>query len=184
MDALPGGAVARAERLQCHFSCTPKLILIGEAPGYQGAHFSGVAFTNELLIMRGAIPRVSSTFRLTVRHNPWSEPSATIVWGALKDLGLAEHTVLWNTFAWHPHRPGDLLSNRTPRPEEVQNGLPVLKAFLAMFRGVPLVPVGKVAERALANVGIDPLAAVRHPAMGGATEFRRGLAALRANGVI
>ena len=33
------------------------------------------------------------TARLSLRHIPWSEPSATTVWGTLHALGIAETTV-------------------------------------------------------------------------------------------
>ncbi len=175
MDALPGGAERRIERLRAHFECEPVALLIGEAPGYQGCHFSGIPFTNEKLIMAGAVPRVSSVFRLTAREPAWSEPSATIVWGALRELGVAERAVLWNAFAWHPHKPGVPLSNRRPTPQEVRSGLPALKAVIAKFAGAPIVAVGRVAEATLAQLGIPIAATVRHPAMGGATEFRAGM---------
>ena len=54
--------------------------------------------------------------RLSTRARPWSEPSATTVWGTLRELGVAEVTLLWNAFPWHPHKPGNLQSNRTPSP--------------------------------------------------------------------
>jgi hypothetical protein len=54
----------------------------------------------------------------------------------------------------------------------------VLDAVLASFARAKVVAVGKVAERTLRNLGREPDATVRHPSMGGATEFRAGLAAL------
>jgi uracil-DNA glycosylase len=179
MDALPGGAEGRIQRLRAHFDCKPALLLIGEAPGYQGCHFTGIPFTNEKLILEGAIPRVSSTFRLTNRERPWCEPSATIVWRTLRELGLADRTVLWNAFAWHPHRAGELLSNRTPTPAEVQAGSVVLRAVIQHFDGVPIVPVGKISARTLTELGIAAQPAVRHPSHGGAAEFRAGLQMLK-----
>ncbi len=50
----------------------------------------------------------------------WSEPSARIVWKALYEFGIAERTVLWNTFAFHQHKPGEPYTNRTPRSDEVE----------------------------------------------------------------
>jgi hypothetical protein len=177
LDAMAGGAAGRLDRLRAHFACKPAMILIGEAPGYQGCHFSGVAFTSERLIMAGAIPRVSSTFRLTTRKRPWSEPSATVVWRTLRELELAERAILWNAFAWHPHKPGWWLSNRTPTAAEVNSGLFALRAVLEHFAGVPIVPVGLVAAGTLSRLGIPTLPAVRHPSNGGATEFSKGLRA-------
>lgn len=178
LDLARGGAARRIERLRAHFDCRPELLLVGEAPGYQGCHFSGIPFTNEKLICAGAIPRVSSATRLTTRPRPWCEPSATIVWRTLGELGLADRAILWNTFAWHPHKPGNPLSNRTPTRAEIAAGLGVLRAVLGHFKNVPVVPVGQVAGRTLAALGIATLPPVRHPSMGGAKEFARGLAQL------
>lgn len=176
LDIPRRAAADRVARLRAHFDCAPALVLVGEAPGYQGCHFSGIPFTNEKLILEGAIPRVRADARLTTRPRPWCEPSATIVWRTLRTLGLAERTILWNTFAWHPHRPGERLSNRTPTRTEIDAGLTVLRAVLDHFAGVRVVPVGQVAGRTLGALGIAAEPAVRHPSMGGATEFARGLA--------
>jgi uracil-DNA glycosylase len=172
MDMPYNNQSARRIRLSRHFNVGPKLLLIGEAPGYQGCHFSGIPFTNEKLILDGAIPRVHVTGRLTTRQRPWCEPSATIVWRTLHDLDIADKVVLWNAFAWHPYKPGNPMSNRAPTRAELEQGRPVLMLVLEYFHGVPIVPVGRVAEKTLKVMGIKTLPAVRHPSMGGATEFR------------
>jgi hypothetical protein len=93
----------------------PRLLCTGEALGYQGCKISGVAFTSEALLLEGVIPRIDVLdVRLTERKLPWREPSATIVWNALQSAGLAERTTLWNSFPWHPHKPGRPLANRAP----------------------------------------------------------------------
>ena len=172
------GPEGRLARLKAHFDVDPVLLLIGEAPGYQGCHYSGVAFTNEALLLKGSIPRMTLKGRITSRLRPWCEPSATVVWGALHANGLAERTVLWNAFAWHPHRANQLHSNRTPTEEELRAGRDVLEAVVRRFRGARLIAVGKVAARTLTLLGYPPHEALRHPSMGGANEFRAGLAAL------
>jgi len=92
----------------------------------------------------------------------------------LQALGIAESTVLWNAFPWHPHGAGESHSNRTPTPTECAQGLPVLQALLAAFPGARIFAVGRHAERALVAIGrqAHPL---RHPAMGGASRFRQAL---------
>lgn len=175
MDIGSDGAADRVVRLRSHFDCDARLMLVGEAPGYQGCHFSGVAFTNEKLITDGVIPRVSSVFRFTTRERPWCEPSATIVWSTLRALGLAEHTVLWNAFAWHPHRAGERYSNRTPTGAEVESGAEVLRSVITRFPNAKIVPVGRVSAKTLNRLGVPVLDPVRHPSMGGANEFREGL---------
>ena len=176
-DADPAAPAARRARLRAHLDCDPLLLLLGEAAGYQGCHVSGIPFTSERLLLAGAIPRVAAPpARLSTRATPWSEPSATIVWGALHELGLAERTILWNAFPWHPHRPGELQSNRTPTTAEVALGRPALTALLQAFPRVHVVALGRKAESLLAGLGRVETA-LRHPAMGGATRFRAGLRA-------
>jgi uracil-DNA glycosylase len=174
-DAWPDAPAARLDRLRRFFATQPRWLLLGEAAGYQGAHVSGIAFTSERLLLEGAIPRVDlGGRRLSTRVRPWSEPSATTVWGTLHALGRAGDTLLWNAYPWHPHRPGVPQSNRTPTPAERRAGLPVLEALLRAFPDVRCFAVGRNAEASLAEVGIraTPL---RHPSMGGAPAFRDGL---------
>lgn len=178
IDARPHEWTFRQARLAQHFDCKPEFLLIGEAPGYQGCHFSGVPFTNEKLLLSGAIPRVPCNARITTRMQPWSEPSATIVWGTLHTLNIAERTVMWNAFAWHPHTTDDPMSNRPPSQYELKAGAHVLKAVLQHFGCARIVAVGKVAARSLRLAGVHDFEMVRHPSMGGATEFRKQMAEL------
>jgi hypothetical protein len=167
----------RRERLKAHLSTAARYLLIGEAAGYQGCKVSGIAFTSERLILAGEVPRVSAhAHRLTIRVRPWSEPSATTVWSTLQDLDIAEHTILWNGFPWHPHKPGNLHSNRTPTLTERQLGLPVLRDLLRALPDARIFAVGRNAEWSLRSIGREATS-LRHPSMGGAREFRSQLAA-------
>lgn len=176
-DLARDAAAGRIARLRAHLAGRPEYLLLGEAAGYQGAKVSGIPFTSERLLLAGAIPRVEApTQRLSTRERPWSEPSATTVWGTLHALGIAERTALWNAYPWHPHRPGVPCSNRTPTPGERELGRPVLAALLAALPGVRLFAVGRQAEAALATLGYSATG-LRHPSMGGAKAFRAGLEA-------
>jgi uracil-DNA glycosylase len=114
---------------------------------------------------------------LSRRRIPWSEPSATTIWASLHEFGIAHETILWNAFPWHPHRPGNLQSNRTPKPAERLLGLPVLEALLDAFPDASLGAVGRHAAKSLADCRRGAFA-LRHPSMGGVTAFRVGLAQL------
>jgi uracil-DNA glycosylase len=159
-----------------------KLVVIGEALGYRGGHFSGIPMTSERLLLRkerhivaGIKPRRTS--KSSVCPNGLSEPTATIVWGALLKIGvLPDKFVLWNAFPWHsfdPHR--GLLSNRMPNRSERAAGLPVLKAFLELFSCDQVVALGKIAGAQLEQLGVNAHC-VRHPASGGAKLFRQQIA--------
>ena len=176
-DSAGNGPHERCRRLEAHLSIQPGYLLIGEASGYQGCRISGIPFTSERLIMEGVVPRLPHEgARLSTRDKPWSEPSATIVWGTLRALGIAERTILWNAFPWHPHASAKPHSNRTPSPAECTQGLPVLEALLSLFPLVQVLAVGRHAERALLQIE-RAAPALRHPAMGGASAFRQGLKA-------
>lgn len=177
-DTENNGPKARISRLAAHLDCDARLILVGEAPGYQGCRYSGIAFTSERLLLEGAIPRIEPiTHRLSVRRLPFSEPSATIVWKTLYRLGVANDTLLWNAVQLHPFRAGEPWSNRTPTDAELAYGSSALELLARSFPKARIVAVGQKAAGVLRMLGISFHAAVRHPANGGATAFSEGLAA-------
>lgn len=167
---------------------TAELALVGEALGYRGGHFTGIAMTSERILLKGgtgaARCNVFSTIEPRRTSKPekipqgFSEPTAAIVWSTLLRLGMAaDQFVLWNAFPWHSFdaRAG-MLSNRIPTRAELAAGAPALKAFIDLFPFARFVAVGRVAASQL------PLAGrVRHPASGGAATFRQQIASLLAN---
>ena len=176
-DAHQDAAAARLQRLHAHLNTTARYLLLGEAPGYQGCHVTGMAFTSERLLLAGSIPRIDiAGQRLSTRHIPWSEPSATTVWAALHELHIAEQTILWNAFPWHPHKPGNLQTNRTPTPGERRSGQPVLQSLLQHLGSVQVLAVGQQAAASLRELGLEAKT-LRHPSMGGAALFRQQLKA-------
>jgi len=177
-DLFADAAAQRLERLGEHLKKSPRLILVGEACGYQGCRYSGIAFTSEKLLAAGTIPRVDVTGRLTSRALPFSEPSATIVWRQLHALGVAQQSVLWNTLPLHPHLAGKPWSNRTPTPAEFEAGQAALIGLLEAFPRARIVAVGRHAGMRLRTLTSRSIHEVRHPARGGATLFASGLAAL------
>lgn len=163
----PGGAATRVATLLAYLEARsqPALLLVGEAAGYQGCRFSGIAFTSER-----DLPTSQWT---STKPEGWREPSATIVHDALKELGLEERTILWNVVPFHPAGPSSL-SNRTPTAAERRAGTEWLRRILAITQPGVIAAIGRVAEAAL-RPGTPYL---RHPARGGAGRFRDGLAEL------
>ena len=176
-DDLEGnGPEEKLDRLGAHLACDPLMILVGEAPGYQGCRHSGIAFTSERLLMENRIPRMAPLpGRLTHRERPFSEPSATIVWKALVSLGIEDRTILWNAVQLHPHPIGETQANRTPTEDELLLGMPSLQMLEEAFPRAWIIAVGKKAEMLLSLAVIPTVATLRHPANGGATLFTRGL---------
>ncbi len=167
----PGAAATRRANLVRYLverTAEPPVVLAGEAMGYAGGRFSGIAFTAERTLLAWGPP-----YALTSRRpEGFSEMSGSIVHGLLGDLGLEQRVLLWNTVPAHPHPAGRPLANRAPSMPERRAGGAALAALLDVVRPIAVVPVGRIAERALADLGIAALPGVRHPAQGGATQFR------------
>ncbi|HEX4498325.1 MAG TPA: uracil-DNA glycosylase [Thermoanaerobaculia bacterium] len=177
---LDGPAAARRRRanLEAYLDRvgTPRVVLLGEALGYRGGRFSGIAFTSERQLLGPAdrrLPWGGAPFQATSR-NPdlWLEPSGSIVWDALG--GDARGVLVWNAFPWHPYCAAGPLSNRTPERGLVAANLHVLERLLAELPGPQVLAVGRTSQGALAELGVDA-PALRHPAHGGAVLFREQL---------
>jgi hypothetical protein len=163
-----------------------KFLFIAEALGYQGGHFTGIAMTSERILLGyqkdkyGVKPEhVFKTVQPERTSHPdllehgMSEPTATIMWGALIELDIDPYdVVLWNAVPWHPYKPEKgFLSNRTPLNGELEAGLKHLKAFVSIFKNAKLAAVGRKCEASLTMLGLRHCG-IRHPANGGAGKFR------------
>lgn len=162
-----------------------RFLLVGEALGYQGGHFSGIAMTSERLLLghlqhKGLKPEFvfttmqpARTSREDLKKDGFVEPTATIVWGHLIAAGLNPyHFAIWNAMPWHPFQPQKgMLSNRTPSDSEFAVGHKHLKTLIALLEPQTIVAVGEKAALQLEKLGIEHFK-VRHPANGGAGKFR------------
>jgi len=151
----PGLASERLEWLRRYLTArwNAPIIMVGEAPGYRGARWSGIAFTSQHQLTGAG----------------WKEMSAQIVHGALQKAGLETQVMLWNACAIHPSKTGSPLSNRRPSATEVQMSAILLRRLIV---GRRVLAIGKVAEQMTGGEYI------RHPSMGGANAFREGIASL------
>jgi len=146
------------------------VVAVGEAAGYQGMRWSGIAFTSERDLARWGLPYLPTS---TARKGGWSEPSGTIVHGVLTKLGAERRVILWNTVPTHPHLPDRPLSNRRPTRGEIAEGVDYARRLIAAVQPRRLIAVGRVAAGVLGPEAIY----VRHPAQSGATQFAAGMAA-------
>ncbi len=167
------------------------MLLLAEAIGYQGGHFSGIPMTSERLLLgglqhkgltaemvfNGLQPQRTSDPQL--RPQGFTEPTATIVWGWLAEQQIDPRSVvLWNAFPWHPYQPAKgMLSNRTPKDAELAAGHKVLHQLLDLGRFQQIVAIGEKSAVQLQQLGVAATK-VRHPANGGAGKFRSQMTAL------
>jgi len=158
----------------------PKVLLVGEAPGYQGTYRTGVPFCSEA-IMLGPINKfglfggeASGYQRVYQDERLWKEPSATIVQRTIEELEAPP--LIWATFPLHPYKAGLEMSNRAPNPAEVKLGAEILQEIIAIAHPEKILAVGNIAEKCLQDMGIKATK-VRHPSHGGATQFHDQLLA-------
>ena len=150
----------------------PKVLLIGEAPGYRGCGRVGVPFSSEKLLLSHPFFSGASAFTVENPDDPMGEASATIVWKAFDSLDV--YPLMWATYPFHPHKPGNIFSNRAPRPNEVLLGKSFISEIMDNFNIKHVVAVGRVAEGTLREMGFEAYP-VRHPSHGGAVLFQKGL---------
>jgi uracil-DNA glycosylase len=169
-DDVPKAAAIRLANLRRYLDerQAADVIAVGEAAGYQGMRWSGIAFTSEFDLLRWGDPYRRSSRR----PRPWKEPSGTIVHGVLEELGAERRVILWNTVPTHPHELDCELSNMHPTAAETAVGTPYAERLIEIVQPRLLIAVGRVAEKALAKY--EPRY-VRHPAQSGATAFRFGM---------
>jgi uracil-DNA glycosylase len=167
-DDVQGAAQIRLANLRAYLAerAGADIVCLGEAGGYQGMRWSGIAFTSERDLGRWGAPYQPSC---AVRR--WSEPSGTIVHRVLEELRAERRVILWNTVPTHPHRPGEPLSNRRPTVAEVAAGAPLAMRLIELVRPRVVVAVGRIAESVLPA----GTAYVRHPANAGGPAFREGM---------
>lgn len=155
-------------------------MLLAEAPGWRGMTNTGVPFLSvrELTARPGVVTGAADgdRFQPPVAPTALWEASSRVVWAALADWH-GPLPVSWPVFPHHPFIAGNPQSNRTPRPAEVRAGVPAVRALAQALNVRRFIAVGRKAQGALADAGIDAIA-VRHPAQGGARQFTEQLAAL------
>jgi uracil-DNA glycosylase len=167
------------------YKLKPKVILVGEAPGYRGCRLTGVPFTSEHLLMNNMknldLFGREAGYKLAVeKEKLLKEATATIIWETLLQQGIM--AAAWNAFPFHPHKKDDGESNRAPLNSELLIGEKPLLTMLEMFNIKTVVAVGNKAEQTLNKLNIS-CHKVRHPAQGGKNDFVRGIRNIK-DGVI
>ncbi len=171
---VPGAPAIRRANLGRYLDAltAPAFVLVAEAPGPHGMRFTGVPLTSEAQLTDPAFPLHGQPTSLGA---PLREYSAGIVH---RTLGADWARVfIWNTVPFHPHPPGKPRGIRAPTRTEVARFTPLLAGVLAVLAPARVLAVGRVAERALAHIGVTATY-LRHPSQGGARLFAEGLRAV------
>jgi len=167
------GADRRRENLR-HFLLAREgasILLVGEAAGFRGMRWTGIPFTSERQLLEWGVPFCCTSDR----PGGWAESSASVVQSFIHDAGVARSVLTWNVVPAHPHVAGVPLSNRTPSAREIELGIPFLAALVEELAPKVIVAAGRTAESALTQHRTLTAEYVRHPANGGAAQFREGM---------
>lgn len=150
---------------------------LGEAPSRFGARRTGVPFTGEGRLVDLSSRLAIAPFEIATTADAPAAPSSGTsrqIWGALP----ARLPLFWNAVMHHPHRAEIALRNRTPSRSEIVRSRDTLALLVEAIRPRRILAIGRVAEGASAGFGV-PVTYVRHPAQGGAAEFRAGVLAFQ-----
>ncbi|WP_137133098.1 uracil-DNA glycosylase [Rhizobium sp. FY34] len=150
-------------------------IWIARDLGYRGGRRTGLALTDEAhltdhSVLYGDLPLVRAT-----KGPALAERTASVIWQTLNRI--QRPVFLWNVFPLHPHEPGDPQSNRCHTRSERNACRPLLTWLLEALNPRVVVAVGRDAQLALADLGIDAMQ-VRHPSYGGQSDFISGIEGL------
>lgn len=151
-------------------SLNPKILLLGEAPGYKGCRLTGVPFTSENILANHPFFKDFS-FQF-INDNLEREQSATIVWNVLQNY--ENKPLIWNIFPFHPYDGLSYNTNRTPNENELEIGKEYLLKLLEIFEINLIAAVGRKPESKIKAINIKSQY-VRHPANGGKSKFVSGI---------
>lgn len=149
----------------------PKNFWVGEAGGYKGVRRTGLLLTSENWLSLASL-RLETEFKKATVTDIQKELSAGAVWREIERLN--EVPFVWAAVPLHVHQPKKQLSNRNPIMKEVRFFYPFLEEILQTFKPKNIVAIGRIAQKALLELGIRNTY-VRHPSMAGIPEFRRGI---------
>ena len=144
-------------------SINPKILLVGEAPGYKGCKLSGIPFTSEFHVLHEEFFR--DGFEVLDAKKLDKEVSACAIWEVLGSIN--EIPLMWNIYPFHPLMADG--RNGKPKSRDIKLGKAVLENLLTMFNIEEIHCIGTKSRDALAN---HPLfrGYVRHPSYGGRNE--------------
>ena len=169
--------------LQQMANLNPKMLLVGEAPGYRGCRLTGVPFTSEYILLNGLEPiglfGEHRGYQKTDEFEKlWKEATASIIWETLvKGLYIP---LIWNAVPFHPFQGENPLSNRKLTKTEIAIGKVFLQELIQLFDIKIIIAVGNIAESTLQAMGLV-CQKVRHPSYGGKTMFADGIRELLAS---
>ena len=143
--------------------------------GYRGGRRTGLALTDEYHLPAQAKYFENLSLQRATKGTPVKERTATVIWEMIESIDAK--VFLWNAFPFHPYEPGNSLSNRCHTRRERHEVAHILDKLLDMLHPHRIVSIGRDAQAALEDMGVES-AKVRHPSYGGQADFISGIVEL------
>ena len=152
----------------------PRILIVGEAPGYDGCRITGIPFTSGAAIKNVNHPILAELRPLVELSSIESEKTSTIVWEYLLTLKFAP--LFWNSFPFHPYPGGNNRDNRRPTSSEISDGVYFLKEIFSLFQAEAVFGLGRAGEDCAKQAFPEKdVQYIRHPSRGGKPAFISGM---------
>ncbi|WP_286238364.1 uracil-DNA glycosylase family protein [Neptuniibacter halophilus] len=154
----------------------PRVMLVGEAPGFKGCRLTGIPFSSGRLfsdIQHPFLKALASQIELDpsdLSH----ENTASIVWNYLSGKSIVP--LFWNAFPFHPHPSRVQKKNRAPNRLEQEEGMSYLTELVDLYQPEYIAGLGrKGADSVQKMFPQRSVAYIRHPSYGGKQDFIQGM---------
>lgn len=152
----------------------PKILLVGEAPGFKGCRLTGIPFSSGNIfsdIEHPFLQQLKTTIQIDQLD---SENTASIVWRHL--LNHQTVPLFWNSFPFHPHPSRIQKKNRAPNKAEIEEGAEYLKILVDSYEPDIVAGLGRKGTECVERVLPEKTVTyIRHPSYGGKTDFCEGI---------
>lgn len=173
---LANAPALRRANLRAYLMATEALevdtIWMGRDLGYRGGRRTGLALTDELRLTEFARAYPGVSLSKATRGPAVAERTAAEIWEVL--CRLARPPLLWNVFPFHPHEPGDPLTNRRFSAAELAQVTDLNRALVDWLGIKRVICIGQDAATYARSLGVA-VECVRHPSYGGVRDFRAGM---------
>lgn len=151
-----------------------RILMVGEAPGYNGCRLTGIPFTSGAVFEQFDHPLLNN-LKPRLRLGKIKEPTAKIVWEYLSETKRSP--VFWNAFPFHPHPKDSLNENRGALTNsEIETGKQYLHIIHSIFKPEIAAGIGKKGFESAQKVFPDlDVFYIRHPSFGGKLKFIKGM---------
>lgn len=160
----------------------PRILLVGEAPGYKGCKISGIPFTSSMAFRRFDHPLLNELKEQVKFEKLENEATSTIIWQYLSSKNITP--IFWNSFPFHPHHENNENANRPPNENEIKTSIKFLHQLHEIFKPDLIAGIGNSGHYCLKiafSASNGDYQKIRHPSFGGKSDFIHGMDSILSN---